>query len=150
MANYKETNVNSAQWQRCKSITIRNEYMETPIIYMQEEVITVANDTVISKLVPLIDFVFNPADVVELLNPTTGESLGQTMTFEQIYVALWSLYMSKAAARDEAERIAAEAAAAAAEEAEAARLAAEEAEAARLAAEEAEAARLAAEAAANP
>jgi hypothetical protein len=47
---------------------------------------------------------FDPvAGLFPLVNPETGEPLGQTMTHAQLYVALHSLYMHLAQERDAAQ-----------------------------------------------
>jgi hypothetical protein len=100
MADYKQTNVSGTQWQRCNAIHIQNTLGQTPTVTMQEEQITNVGGQQFSKSVGGLNVPFNPNESIPLLNPADGTSLGTSMTQGQIQVALWSLYMAKAAARD--------------------------------------------------
>ena len=98
--DYQETAVAGKQWKRCYAIDIQNPLGVTPTIAMQEEVVTTVGTSVFRERTGNVLVPFDPAAEVALLDPTTGESLGATMTQGQIHVALWSLYMSKALERD--------------------------------------------------
>lgn len=100
MADYKETNVSGKSWQRCHTVVIYNPYDQTASIALREEQVTEAGGERFFKPMGEIKFPFDPNASIALKNPITGEDLGQSMTQQQIYVALWSLYMAKAAARD--------------------------------------------------
>lgn len=100
--NYKESDLSGSQWQRCNRITIDNRYEQTPQITMHEEIMTVVGGKRFQENAGAVYVTFDPNAVIELLNPETGEPLGATMTQGQIHVALWSLYMAQAAARDAA------------------------------------------------
>lgn len=100
MADYKEQNVSGNQWQRCCNIHISNSYGRVPTITMQEEQLTNINGELFQKGAGGINVEFNPDANIPLLNPADGTPLGTTMTQGQIHVALWSLYMQKAAERD--------------------------------------------------
>lgn len=100
MSNYQDTPVSGNKWQRCCSVSISNEYQQTPRVFLQEEQITEVGGERFKKPVGGLSITFDPAAVINLLDPTTGASLGTTMTQGQIHVALWSLYMQAAAARD--------------------------------------------------
>ena len=102
MADYKATSVSGNQWQRCNAIYIQNNYQQTPQITMQEEQLTLVGDQTFQRGVGGINVTINPDEVITLLNPADGTPLGATMTQGQIHVALWSLYMQKAAERDAA------------------------------------------------
>lgn len=102
MPDYKETTVNGTQWTRCCGVHISNRYGQTPQITLQEERLTTVGGEIFQQGAGGINLEFNPSEVIQLLNPATGEPLGQTMTQGQIHVALWSLYMKKAAERDAA------------------------------------------------
>lgn len=100
--NYKEQAVSGSQWQRCNRVTIDNPYQGTPQITLHEEVITLAGDAVFHTFAGAISMPFDPTGTVDLLDPESGAPLGASMTQAQIYVALWSLYISCALARDAA------------------------------------------------
>lgn len=102
MPDYKETAVTGTQWQRCAAVVIMNPLNGTPTIRMDEEIIANFGGNAFSKSVPGIQMDFDPAMVIPLLNPETGEALGASMTGMEVYVALYSLYIMQAKARDEA------------------------------------------------
>lgn len=100
MPDYKESSVSGTQWQRCNAVVVSNPYGEVPTITLREEQITTVGGQQFRQDRGGIEFPFDPAYVVNLKNPVTGEALGATMTCQEIYVALWSMYMQKAAERD--------------------------------------------------
>ena len=100
--DYKASEISGNQWQRCCAVNIQNSYGRTPQITLQEEILTNINGEIYQKGAGGINIAFDPSEVIPLLDPTTGEPLGATMTQGQIHVALWSLYMMKAQARDAA------------------------------------------------
>lgn len=100
MPDYKETTASATQWQRCVSVNIQNTYGQTPQIYLQEEQITNVAGQLFNKPVGGINIQFDPNAVIDLLDPATGLPVGSSMTQAQIHVALWSLYMQSAKARD--------------------------------------------------
>lgn len=100
MADYKETNVTGTQWQRCCAVHIQNTYGQTPQVTMQEEQLTAVNGQLFQKGASGLNITYDPTELIPLLNPLTGVATGASMSQGQIYAALWSLYMTKAAARD--------------------------------------------------
>jgi hypothetical protein len=100
--DYKASTVTGDQWQRCNRITIDNHYGQTPQITMHEELLTVVGGKTFAENAGAVYVEFNPDAVIDLLDPTTGEPLGASMTQGQIHVAMWSLYMASALARDAA------------------------------------------------
>ena len=98
--NYKENSVAGTQWQRCCAVHIQNTYGQTPQITLQEERLTEVNGQLFQQGAVGLNITFDPAAVIPLLNPADGTPLGQSMTQGQIHIALWSLYMQAAAARD--------------------------------------------------
>lgn len=102
MPDYKETSVNGTQWQRCRTVIIDNSYQRQPNIMFQEERLTNVNGELFQQGAGGLNVPFDPAQVITLLDPATGLPTGDTMTFGEMYIAMWSLYMSEAVARDEA------------------------------------------------
>lgn len=103
MPDYRESSVSGTQWQRCHAVHIQNPHGAVPRVTLREEQITLLSGEKFVKDMGQIDFPFDPNASITLLNPETGEPLGATMTMGQMYVALWSLYMQKAAERDAAQ-----------------------------------------------
>lgn len=111
MPDYKETTVQGRSWQRCNQITFRNPVQGAPSASFDEEVVTTLADRVIVEPMRMmasampggIHTIYKPEATFPLLNPETGEPTGKQMSQQDIYVALYSLYMQQAAKRDEAE-----------------------------------------------
>jgi hypothetical protein len=72
---------------------------------MSEELVTIVGDQTFTRSVGGLNIPFDPSSVIELLNPADGTPLGASMTQAQIHVAIWSLYMAKAAERDSTQSI---------------------------------------------
>lgn len=100
MANYKETSINGNEYQRCAAITIINPVGKNPSISFEEQKITIIGETLIETPIGSIVLSFDPAKVIELRNPQTGELLNSSVTFEEVYTILYSAYIQEAIARD--------------------------------------------------
>jgi hypothetical protein len=102
MANYKESNVTGVTWQRCHRIDIRNPYEEPKFaVFLEEEVTELANGKIVKTPVGQILGEFTePSTVVNLINPETGDPLNSSVTYQDIYVILHSLYIKLATERD--------------------------------------------------
>lgn len=101
MPNYNETPINAgSRWNRATRVVIDNKYGVTPTIDFVEEMAMSDGQEVLVKPLGRLSIPFDPAATIDLVNPETGEPLGQTMTHAQMYVALHSLYIQLATARD--------------------------------------------------
>ncbi len=105
MADYKESLISGKKWQRCNRIQIENPYNGSKYINMVEEEIADIGDGIMVNTPKgnIIEPFADPAAVVNLINPETGESLGSTVTYQDIYVILHSLYIQLATQRDAAQ-----------------------------------------------
>ncbi len=101
MADYKYKQETATEWQRCAAVVILNPHQGVASIRMDEEKIIANADGFYSKSVGSFQFTFPPDEVIQLRNPANGELTGDTMTCSDMYVALYSLYIQKALARDE-------------------------------------------------
>jgi hypothetical protein len=103
MTDYKQGAIEGVKWQRCKMVNIANPYAGIPRVRLDEETVAVVGPDTFSQHAGSIDFNFDPALVIELRNPVTGDVIvGTTMTGMDLYVALYSLYVQKALERDAA------------------------------------------------
>jgi hypothetical protein len=107
MANYKETTVSGESYIRCNEIFIFNGLQNKHITFREQELLTLG-DKQITEWAGEVGESFSPENAstaFPLLDPETGEPLvdGATMTYEGVYVALYSLYLHLAKARDELE-----------------------------------------------
>lgn len=99
MPNYKESNVSGERYQRVNRVTIENELGQLPRAHFSEESVLNVDGETIRRPVGTLTIDFDPAGVIELVHPETGQSLGQA-THAQLHVIVWSLYMQEAAKRD--------------------------------------------------
>lgn len=100
MVNYKESNLSGTEWQRCNVVVVTNPLNGVPKISFEEEKVLSIGTNTIKQNIGGCSKVFNPTDTFPLLNPTTNEPTGATMTHNELYVALYSLYMQTAEERD--------------------------------------------------
>ena len=109
MPNYKETTQEVSiqgviqEWQRARQVLIKNDYGLVPYIVFTEEKITKypdgrqTNKDIRSHKAKL-DI---PTKEFNLLNPETNEVVG-TAKYADVYIMLYSLYMSLATEADNA------------------------------------------------
>ena len=100
--NYRESDVIGVTWQRCHRIDIRNPYEEPKFaVFLEEEITDLGNGKIVKSPAGqiLADFT-DPTTVVNLINPLTGAPLNETVTYQDIYVILHSLYLQLATERD--------------------------------------------------
>lgn len=101
MSDYKETDVVGKAWSRCYQIEIDNVRGRPPAVQFLEERVLVLDDgqDIRQNQGPLaVDF--DPARVIPIRNPETGEPTGATATYGEAYVLLYSAYIDAALARD--------------------------------------------------
>ena len=102
MANYNETPVVGNTWTRCSSVYIANNYGVLPTItFGEQQLVVLENQTpwVINTNTSCATQ-FNATENIVILDPTTGNPTGQTVTQQQLYDILYSLYIATAKARD--------------------------------------------------
>ncbi len=122
--NYQETSINGTSWTRCSHISISNplngfdELIQTTfppgytrdltpkISFGEEKVVLVQENVVIKTPVPSSGLLksFDPSATITVLDPSTGEPTGQTITHADLYVYLYSLYLQTAQERDAAQQ----------------------------------------------
>ena len=102
MANYKEESVSGTKWIRSNRVNITNPFNGMPRVNFGEEEITVLSDGKVHTTIwDGISEEFNdPNTQFDLVNPQTGDLLGSTATYQDVYVLLHSLYISLAKKRD--------------------------------------------------
>ena len=104
MSNYKETTITGSSYTRCNQIVINNNRNVTPTVRFDEQVVVSmgTGDTVITG-VGSIEMAFDPTKIIPLLDPTTGEATGQSMSYGTVYAILYSAYLDAALTRDAAQ-----------------------------------------------
>lgn len=98
-ANYKQTNATGSLWTRCRQISINNPLGQLTTVQFSEEEAVSIGDKTMTQPGRLINAAFNPASVFDLVNPDTGEVIGES-SHMQVYVLLHSLWLSQAKQQD--------------------------------------------------
>jgi hypothetical protein len=101
MPDYNETTLTGAAWQRCHEVSIANTRNTLPVIQFYEERVIVLDDGAeIRQPLGALTVPFDPARLIPLRDPLTGEATGDEMTYGQAYAVLYSAYLEAALARD--------------------------------------------------
>lgn len=109
MADYRETSVTGTSYTRGRSLYFENPHNGTPSLLICEESVTnLADRTIYEPAGEIRKVVDDLAVVFPLRNPATNEVIeGATMSYQDLYVGLFSLYWKLALDRDAAESAAA-------------------------------------------
>jgi len=102
MANYQESDIAGTKYTRAYQVHVQNGMAAKAITFHEEEVINLA-DEVIQRKKGSVTAPFtsdNASTEFALVDPTTGADSGQAMSYQDVYVALYSLYLHLAAQRD--------------------------------------------------
>jgi hypothetical protein len=100
MPNYKESDVSGVAWQRCHTVTIQNQLQSPKAVEFQEEQVIDISGKIYREWVKGCSKDYDATASFPILNPQTNAETGITMTHQELYVALYSLYMQTAAERD--------------------------------------------------
>lgn len=97
MPNFKEAAVAGTKWQRCRAVHIANELGTVPVItYASEAVASVGEDTFKTAIDEQLHVLFDPNELVDLVDPTTLEPLGVQVSVQELYVGIFSHYIKHA------------------------------------------------------
>ena len=105
MADYKQTTLAGTAYTRAVSVTVANPLTGVKAINFFEEQVVNLGAEVLMRPQGGFQEAFtteNANSEFEMLNPETGEPLGQTATYAQLYGMLHSLYLHLAVRRDAA------------------------------------------------
>jgi len=101
MAEYQQTDVAGSQYQRGRSLYFENPLGAAPSLLVREErVINLANRQILEPAGEIRKTVDDLSVVFPLRNPESGEETGEQLTFQDVYVALYSVYWHLANERD--------------------------------------------------
>lgn len=109
MTDYKQTNIAGTAYTRANKVIVDNPLNGVKAItFVEEQVVNLGNEQLIRPQGGIQEPLTadNMGTEFPLLNPLDGTPVGLSMTYEQVYVALHSLYFHVAKKRD---RLAAEA-----------------------------------------
>ena len=88
--NINEQEISGTTHERYSQVTINYGYNQTPTIQLTKEKITLYGDETINKVIGVKQYNFDPAEVIDLMNPLTGEPIGATMTQQELMVGVYS------------------------------------------------------------
>jgi hypothetical protein len=104
MTLYQPSNVVGTKYTRAYRVECQNPLDgQTSITFAEQSVVNLDDGTVITKDLGNLNEVLteeNTTTEFALLNPVTGESTGQSMSYGDIFTALYSLYIDLATNRD--------------------------------------------------
>ena len=106
MPDYKEAALSGTEWQRCKTVIINNPLVGLKSIFFQEERVISIGGQDFKQPLDGCSKNFSTEGVFTLIDPITNLPTGQNMTHNELYVALYSLYMQTALERDTAQFVA--------------------------------------------
>lgn len=103
MPDYNESTVSGHIWQRCHQVVIDNPRNGVPSVRFDEErVLALNGGAEVLQPAGTLAVPFDPATVIPLRDPATGELTGETTTYGDAYALLYSAYMAAALERDAA------------------------------------------------
>lgn len=103
MPDYNESTVTGHTWQRCHQVVVENPRNAAPSVRFDEErVLALNGGAELRQPAGTLAVLFDPATVIPLRDPSTGEPTGATATYGEAYVLLYSAYVAAALARDAA------------------------------------------------
>jgi hypothetical protein len=105
MPNYKQTTLAGTAYTRASSVAVANPLTGVKAINFFEEQVVNLGDEVMLRPQGGFQEPFtteNATTEFPLVNPETGEPIGQTATYMDLYVTLHSLYLHLAQRRDAA------------------------------------------------
>lgn len=103
MSNYQQTTVSGESWVRAKRIVIENPLGEISEVKFVEEKIVNADSTVFKKDLGVLNVEStddNMSQEIPILDPSTGETTTQVVTYAEVYNILKSAYLHFAGLRD--------------------------------------------------
>lgn len=102
MADYRESSIAGTSYTRGRSMYFENPANSSPSLLIREETVINLADRVITEHAGEIRKVVDDLSVeFPLRNPATNEIIeGQSMTYQDLYVGLFSLYWKLALDRD--------------------------------------------------
>jgi ligand-binding sensor domain-containing protein len=101
MNNYVPTAASGTAYTRAKRLVMDNPLNGTQTVSVYEELVVQLNgDTVQQDKAGFTVQINDTSKTVALLDPETGAPTGQTMTYVQVYAAMYSAYIAWASMRD--------------------------------------------------
>lgn len=101
MGDYKSTELVGTSYKRGKKLIFFNTLNANPALHIEEELVYNLNDEMLNVPAGLIiKEIHDLSTEFEIRDPMTGEPMGETRTYLDIYSLLYSLYWHLATERD--------------------------------------------------
>ena len=103
MSNYMQTNVSGTAYVRSSQVIVANPLVGTKAIsFMEEQVVNLDGEQIVRQRGGVQEpfTAENAGEVFQLINPQTGEALGSSASYQELYIMLHSLYLHLATKRD--------------------------------------------------
>lgn len=98
---YRLAEVAGQEYTRCYQVVIDNPLNAAPAaVFFEQRVIESGAGPAIVAPAGQCVLPYNPATVIALRDPATGEETGQTLTAAQVYAIVYSAYLHAALERD--------------------------------------------------
>ncbi len=103
MANYKQTNVSGTSYIRSNQVIVANPLSGTKAIsFMEEQIVNLDGEQIVRQKGGIQEPFTNEnvGEEFSLVNPETGDPLGSSASYQELYIMLHSLYLHLAGKRD--------------------------------------------------
>lgn len=103
MSKYQKTDTTEvkSEWQRCDGITMTRPLNGAPTVVFSEEKVTQFGDREFREPTGGIGIqVTDMSKKFDIYNPITQEKTGGQMSYQDLYILLYSIYLTKAIERD--------------------------------------------------
>ena len=102
-SNYSEQSIAGMAWQRCYQVVIDNPRGSTPSVRFDEErIVSIDAAPELRTALDSVVVPFDPARLIPLRDPASGELTGASVSYAEAYALLYSAYLDAALARDAA------------------------------------------------
>ena len=103
MTEYAERQTTGVEWTRCFQVVVDNRSGVAPrATFFEQRVLQPDSGPVRASAVGQVEMQYDPAAVIALRDPATGEETGETITGADLYQVIYSAYLHAALARDAA------------------------------------------------
>lgn len=103
MPEYAEQQTIGVEWTRCYQVVIDNRHGAQPrAVFHEQRVLQPDSGPARVSAVGQVELPYDPAAVIVLRDPATGDATGESITGADLYQMVYSAYLHAALARDAA------------------------------------------------
>jgi len=99
MYYYKKIEAPAMLYNRCNNVNIGNPIVGSKMVSLSEEQVSIVDGVITTRPIRTLQVEFKPETVeteIQLRNPETGELLGSSVNYGELYGILFSLYIQLA------------------------------------------------------